>query len=423
VLSNLGYLLLEQSDGKEQEKGIRIINESSEIKLRIGDLDGLSSNYCNLGLYYWKSKNYERAIALMRRDLYLSRKVGNLRDIASTLNNLAGLYIDLKQFSEARSLLKESKEISIEIEDEYLKALTKHHLDTVNKTGKQSGLKKEIIGPKANCACGSKKEYQDCCGRADFEPVDIQFQFGGISEEIIQIHEEAKNSDVKPSRLDFLFRDSDLSKDRLAWTRTAVHDGWLEMMEMPDMANIHLNSAKILADESIEDGAITKPLSCIILSACAMEAFINQAAFFLNDIQNYHESKYHTIPSDISVDVIKYQRHTELTKKWNTLGSVLCGDLWPPPKKLWSDFIKMIEIRNELVHFKVADYERVVPPPKKQHPIMSGLPDSIEVSKVPHSWPIRLLTPSFAQWCVSTAESMIGYFKQSYRKNRGYKEN
>jgi len=420
ALSNLGYLLLEQPDKNEQEKGLKIINEASDIKMRIGDLDGLSGNYCNLGLHYWKNKRYERAIALTRKDLYLSRKIGNLRDIASTLNNLAGLYIELKQLSKARSLLRESKQIAKELDDEYLKALTEHHLKTIEKAGKEAGINKELIGPKAICACGSEKNYQDCCGKADFEPVDIPFQFGGISEELKQIHKDAKGSDIEPSRLDFLFRDSDLSKDRLAWTRTAVHDGWLEMMELPDMANIHLNSARILAQESKEEDFITKPLSCIILSACALEAFINQVAFFLNEIKNFHESKFHTIPVEISDDVFKFQRHTELTEKWNILGKVLCGESWPPPQDLWSDFTKMVGIRNELVHFKVADYEQVVPPPKKPHPIITGLPDSIEIKSAPHSWPIRLLTPSFATWCVKTAESLIIYFKQSYRKSRGF---
>lgn len=191
------------------------------------------------------------------------------------------------------------------------------------------------------------------------------------------------------------------------------------MHELPDMANHHLSSAKVLADEAeSEPDSVTKPLACVILSACALEAFINQVAFFLHEIQGFSESKLHIIPPELAGDVMDFQRHTDLTLKWDILGKALCGDYWPPPASLWTDFGNLIYIRNELVHFKVADYEQVVPPAKRPHDIMRRVPESVETRKIPHGWPARVLTPSFAKWCVNVSESMVKYFRQSYSQAR-----
>ena len=34
-----------------------------------------------------------------------------------------------------------------------------------------------------------------------------------------------------------------------------------------------------------------------------------------------------------------------------------------------------------------------------------------------YSWPLRILNPSFAEWCVKTAKEMINYIKEAYQKN------
>lgn len=417
--ANLGFILLHDPDETKQEEGVKVIEESSDLKRLIGDLEGLANNYCNLGLYYWRKKRYERAIAFIRKDLHLSRKVGDLRAIASTLGNLSTLYADLKQLSLARQLLREAKQIGETLKDKRLIEIANHNLEIINDIGKKAGLKREKIGPAADCGCGSGKAYQECCGQADFEPIDIPMLFGGISEDIEQIYKDIKDSGGEPSHLDFILRQTDESKRRLAWSQIKGRDGWLEMHELPDMANYYLSSAKALADESNSDSdSSTKPLACVSLSVCALEAFINQVAFFLHETQTFSGSKRHSIPPELSGDVMDFQRHTKLEDKWDILGKVLCGDCWPPPKSLWIEFQNIVYIRNELIHFKVADYEQVVPPPKKPYDIMRRVPESVKTRKIPHGWPARLLTPSFANWYVNVVESMIGYFRRSYGQSR-----
>lgn len=420
--ANLGSLLLNNENKAKQEEGVQLIKESSNLKRMVGDLDGLAANYCNLGLYYWKQKKYERAIAFTRKDLFFSRKVGDLRAIGSTLGNLAGIYTEMKQLSPARKLLNEAISIGKKLKDERLIAISEHNLKQINVKGEIAGANGEVIGPSALCACNSNKEYQHCCGRADFEPIDIQMEFGGISEEIEPIIKKISDSGNEPSRLDFIFRDvGDSEKLRLAWTRHHIHDGWFEMHELPDMANHHLIAARIFANEANDskdnDYSIHKPLACLILSACALEAFINQVSYFLNEVQNFPEKKLHEIPPELQRDVWEFQRTTELSKKWEILGQALCKRGWPPPTKMWNDFKILIYVRNELVHFKIDKYEQVIPP-EKNHTIIDKVPKEVEIRNIPHAWPSRLLTPSFANWAVNLAEAIIRYFKKAYIDTR-----
>lgn len=420
--ANLGFALLKNEKKEKQEEGVALIEESSELKRMTGDIDGLASNYCNLGLYYWGQKKYERAIAYTRKDLYFSQKVGDLRSVGSTLGNLAAIYTDLKQLTPARDCLREAIEIGKRLNDDRLIAINEHNLEQANNIGKDAGKKGIIIGPSSPCGCDSGKAYKDCCGRADFEPVDFSAEFGGVSEELEPIINKIIEAGGEPSRLDFIFRDnSESANSRLAWIRHHSKDGWVEMHELPDMANHHLIAARLLAKEanSIEDSNfnIQKPLSCLLLSVCAIEAFINQVAYFLHDVQNCHERKLHVIPEELEVDPFTFQRSTELTLKWEILGKALCSRKWSPPADLWNDVKYMIMIRNELVHFKVSSYEQVVPIQEK-HPILSKAPKNITIRKIPHAWPSRLLTPSFASWAVDTSEKLISYFKQKYMETR-----
>jgi len=420
--SNLGYLLIRSEDPKKQKEGLELIEYSSNLKRLVGDIEGLSSNYCNLGLYYWQKGRYERAIAYTRKDLFLSRKVGNLRAIGSTLGNLAAIYSELKQLSPARKCLNEAIEIGKQLNDERLVAISEHNLKHVNRTGKEAGVKGETVGPSSLCACESGKKYNECCGQADFEPIDIPIEFGGVSEEIEPILQNVTATGNEPSRLDFIFRDTKKSGNtRLAWTKHYMRDGWFEMHELPDMANHHLVAANILSEEANEgedsDFNIHKPLACLLLSACTLESFINQVSFFLHEVQQYPEKKLHDIPPELAADPWEFQRTTELTKKWDILGQALCKSGWPPPEKIWNDFKNLINIRNELVHFKISEYEQVVPPQKK-HPIIEKVPKTVQTRNIPHAWPSRLLTPSFANWAVTTSDGMIDYFKKQYMATR-----
>ncbi|MBL7068030.1 MAG: hypothetical protein ISS29_09310 [Candidatus Marinimicrobia bacterium] len=324
-------------------------------------------------------------------------------------------YLILKQFKQAKKLASESIEIGNKINDKAIIEKANVQLNQAIEYGKQAGIAKEPIGEKAFCICESGKRYSDCCGEADHEPIDFPFRFSGISEELKGVENKYKQA----SRLDFIFRDSDESKGRLAWQNVEIKNGWYKLSELPDMANIYLLSAKeILEGIKLDNDSIHNPLSCLILAVSALEAYINQVAYFLDDIKNYPESNLHNIPEEFNTGVLDFQRNTELTNKWSILGKCICEEKWSPNQKLWDNFKSLISIRNEFIHFKLSEYEQIIPVPKTIHPILKKLPKEVETRKVFHSWPMRILTPSLAEWAVNTAEETIIYFKKQYEQKR-----
>lgn len=325
----------------------------------------------------------------------------------------------MNQLSEARSMLRKAQDIGDELKDEYLLFQTAKGFEHINEKGKELHQNKVTIGPKTDCSCGSGKPYEDCCGQADFEPIEFPVAMGFAAEEMDTVSKKYRDAGKETSRLDFIFRQTAQSNLRTAWTRTKVDDGWLELRAFPDMANYHLFSAKALCEESKDDpNSVTKPLSCLILSVCALEAFINQVAFFLHDVQQFHEVKLYSIPDELKGDAFEFQRNNELSMKWDILGKSLCGKFWPPSGNLWSDFVNLIYIRNELIHFKIDDFEQIIPPPKKKSEIYKRVPKSANIRDVPQTWPERILTPEYAKWCVNVAEIMIQNFKNGYEQNR-----
>lgn len=424
VKSNLAYLLLTKGDGDEQKAAVDELEQLTQTKLLIGDLQGVANNYCNLGLYFRGIGRYERSIAYHRKDLSISREVGNKRDIASTLGNLAILYADLKQYTKGRHLLREAKKIGDELHDEQLQYITKKQLDGLNELAKESGLNKVAVDNKAICACGSDILYKECCGLADFEPVDMPHIYGGISEDKKKIDKEIRECGKNISPLDFLLRVTPQSKERWAWSQYHSRDGWMSVKELPDMANIHLIAAKEMALASKEEPAGTsKPLSAIILSVCHLEAFINQLAFFIYDNNKHPEVSCYTLPEELVIKgLLLFQKTTQLETKWSLISNCLLGQNWLDKQTTWKEIKDLIYVRNELVHFKTDSYEQVVPPPLGKEGIYNKIPEAVVLRQAAHSWPIKLLTPSLATWAVDIAEAMTDCLKHAYSASRRVKK-
>jgi tetratricopeptide (TPR) repeat protein len=207
VRANLGFLLLEDPDEAIQEDGLKMISESSLIKHHTGDMQGVANNFCNLGLYYWNKKRYERAIAYLRKDLYYTRKRANRHDLVVTLCNLSNLYIEAKQLTEARKLLLEAKRVAQELRSERQQINVDGLLNKANEVGRLAGQNGEKLGGTASCLCGSGKQYQYCCGRSDFEPIDFPLKSFGVPDDLEPVLERMKAAGREPSRLDYILRE------------------------------------------------------------------------------------------------------------------------------------------------------------------------------------------------------------------------
>lgn len=418
VRSNLSFAELRNPSPDLQDRAEQKLEQASRVKLQIGDLSGLAVNYCNLALHFRRKRRFSRAIAYARKDLSLSRHIGDRANVATSLMNLGAIYIDLLQPSRARTVTSEAQAIGEELRDHFIIARAEHNLRAIGELARDAGKAGKVIGPKAPCECGSGTQYDKCCGLADFEPADIFVQMG-ISKEVERLSTENKQAGIPNSHLDFILREGPDVTRRTSWRKVQVHDGWLEWSELADAANLHLLSARSLATEASADpDGAAKPIASLILAACALEAFINQVVFFLYEVQRFPEKILHLLPPEMSGDATDFQRRTGLIDKWQILGQALCGSAWPPKAELWDDFLRLVDLRNELVHFKSSEYEPIIPRPKDPHYNVRKLPASVIPRDTFASWPNRVLTPALASWAVKVAEDLMSYFRCGYRDTR-----
>jgi tetratricopeptide (TPR) repeat protein len=417
--SNLAFQKLHDEDESTQEEGVSESELYIKQKLQIGDLQGAANNFCNLGAYFYRKKRFGRAIAYYRKDLYLSELTGNKRDIAITLGNISMFYIELKQLKKAKDLIWQEKQLSIELNDAYLKSINESHKSHLDRESKKFALEKIPANEKAICLCNSNKLFIDCCGRADFEPVKMPQILGGISEDLKEIEGELSSLGITSSPLDFIFRNTPSSKARRAWSRHKVKDGWLELSELPDMANIHFNSAKEMARLSSEVKGVSHALSAIILSICGLEAFINQISFFLSEHQEDKAIDSSLLPESlIEKGAFNYQKTTSLEVKWQELSDATVFNGYLKKNKYWPEIKDLIYIRNELVHFKSNGYEEVVPQPRVKLPIYNKIPKSVSLLDEPHSWPFKMLNEGLANWATMLTEQFINDFKDAFQEKR-----
>lgn len=421
ALSNLAGELLKSSDAEERHRGEKMMERASDFKAGVGDIEGLATNYSRLSLYYFAERRFERAIAYARREVWLTRRTGDETELAGSLGNLAIIYVETLQLGAARAALNEARDIADRLSHDGILRMVTQNLAAAEHAGRKAGQQGLVVGPKAACACESGQIFVECCGRADFEPDGPPLPgFAGFSQDAAAFSKGERRGDSPGAWLDHVLRDTEESRRRFSWSELVGHDGWMEVFELPDMAQMHLLAAKALAESAAtEDGGFHGPLGACILSVAAAEAFINSLSFFLCEAAKSPNSSVspEDFPEGLLDDVHQFQRHTELTQKWIGVGQAICAEGWPDAA-IWREFQVLVAIRNELVHFKALDYERVVPPAKAPPRFLRDLPDQVEMRNVPHSWPARLLTPSFASWCVALTESLIVSMKESYASAR-----
>jgi tetratricopeptide (TPR) repeat protein len=410
--SNLAIFKLKSTKEEEIDQAERALERTCDIKIAIGDSEGASTNFSQLSIHHFRRGRFEKAIAYGRKDLKLSRLVGDDRAVASTLGNMAGIYMHLWQLSDARRFNRETAEIGGRLNNPNILEKAAAVARQIEEAGRYASAHGIQIGKNAECACRSGKKYVDCCGRADHEPVALRMPIGGFSEDLGDIKAALKSAGHQPLTLDFAMRDTDEARQRISWSQMHGHDGWFEIFELPDMANIHLNAAESLAKTAAEhEDAISEPIACAMLAVSALEAFINSTVYFANEAR---KSRDIALPPELLADAFLYQRRTELSQKWDALGRALCS-VWPPPAPLWSNFLKLVQLRNELVHYKAEGFTRVAPATRDPPEPLRGLPSEIVLRDLPTSWPVRLLTPSFARWSVTVAKDLMRHFRTSYR--------
>jgi tetratricopeptide (TPR) repeat protein len=417
VRANLGVALLRSVDPDEVAEGERILYETSNAKALLGDAEGLSNNYSTLSLHYMRLGRWERAIAFARRDLRLTRLIGDAHQLTASLGNLAAIYIKTLQLSSARRCLLEARDIGTRLGHDHTLRMVEANLAAAAEAGREAGKRGITVGEAAPCACNSGKIFKDCCGRADFEPDTplINFDEAPSSEGLVFRHARPRGD---RGRLDTLLAPG--PTDRFSWTTAEGHDGWMSVSELPDVANYHLKAARSMAAAATDAGLtrFDEPLAACVLSVCGAEAFINTLCFFIDETAKGTGADAASplgIAAAIVGEPLAYQRGTELTLKWAAIGAALAGPEWIAPDA-WRAFTMLVSIRNELVHFKAAEFEQVSPAPKHLHEILRRLPPEVELRDVPHSWPARLLSASFARWSVATVDALIAALKEGYAK-------
>lgn len=412
--SNLAAFMLVSDDPDEIQEAIQSLEALTDDKIAIGDIEGVSNNFSTLSLHLLGDRKFEKALAYARKDLAMARLAGEDRGLGASLGNLAWIYVEMRQLGAARKSLAEMADIADRLRHPEMLKKVGNLTGLIENIGRQAGLDGIPVGPSMLCVCGSGNRWRDCCGRADHEPVALRTPVAGVEEDVAEITAKLASRGVVATKLDFAMLDSATGSKRTSWSETRGHEGWFEIVELPDMANIHLAAAAAMSESA--SGAPNRPdapLACAMLAVSAVEAFINSTIFFAAEAS---ESRTLCLPAELLADPAGFQRTNSFADKWWLVGQALCGEHWPTTTTSWSELNTLVRLRNELVHFKAVGFEKVAPAPVTLPDKLKSLPAQISLRPGPYSWPMRLLTPSFANWSVEVAANAMAEFRQCYRQ-------
>ena len=125
ILTNLGTV--ESYLGK-LDFTIKFYNQSLEIFIEIGAVQGKANSLCNLGTAYSSLGEYQRAIEFHQQSLKIQQEIGDVQGKAASLMGLGNAYNSLGEYQKAIDFHQQSLAIKQEIGDVQGKAASLNNL-------------------------------------------------------------------------------------------------------------------------------------------------------------------------------------------------------------------------------------------------------------------------------------------------------
>jgi len=112
-LNNIGLVFWKENINLDS--ALYYINKSIELKLIIGDEEGIAKSYVNLSVIYRSLKEYQIAIKYNKKAIVIFQKYENKSNISNAYNNIGNCFYFLKQYELSLNYLYKSLEIAKEI--------------------------------------------------------------------------------------------------------------------------------------------------------------------------------------------------------------------------------------------------------------------------------------------------------------------
>jgi len=97
------------------DRGEAMHRKSLEIEEKLGRLEGMASQYGNLGLIYQTRGDLDQAEAMLRKSLEINEKLGRLEGMAIQYGNLGSVYEQRGDPAKARDLWTKARDLFAQI--------------------------------------------------------------------------------------------------------------------------------------------------------------------------------------------------------------------------------------------------------------------------------------------------------------------
>ena len=264
----------------------------------------------------------------------------------------------------------------------------------------------------AECGCGRRRIYAECCGAGDEIPVELS----------LRVHRAGADLHWRGSAwwapnqhpLDLLMRDPGLFGEPTDWATWKVEEGRYRLHSIPNWYGRSMASARTMAEFARErPNDTTGPTSAVLLSAGAVEAFVNACVHFMG---KDHRGRWDHYGIDEKVfestKAFGKEKSTIVRLRWlirNLFGKK--GFRHFPLK----DLERLFDIRNALVHFHADENAALIAPWSDDVPSWMRKAASHRVSQgAPLPYVDRFLNEDLAIRSVDVVVSTVRAFRQAW---------
>lgn len=200
------------------------------------------------------------------------------------------------------------------------------------------------------------------------------------------------------------------------WVSHRVLDGEHRIVTLPNWSGRAMRAAKAIHDATKHDEDGTDgPSSVVLQVCCALEAYISAVVHFIREA-DHRRWEYTSLPRYCLPNDTLKKRRVNTMDKWKQVPKALFGENWIR-KEDRNNFIMLLDLRDELVHFKGDNEERIELNDASDHPMAGKINLILKRPRPgPRPWVDRILTPELSQWAINVGETMIYSFRTAWEK-------
>lgn len=371
---------------------------AAELRRQAGAWAECSENYEALALYHQRIGNSTAVEAYVRRVIFVSNYNDCNINRAKAFIFALKMYCEVGNFKKAWSIVGRAFELVKECGDSELSGRVADLAAHVSAARRGGGSKRQ-----------SKVGWSSAPKPSEFDLQAVPADPGTLPEL------GSPGPFATRSGFDLLMQKPGAGGECRYWVTHRVSDGSHDIITLPNWYGRAMGAASAMLKFSDNDRSSTEfPSSVILQVSCALEAFMNSVVHFIRS-SRHSRFYYEKLPDYCFPDFDLNKDRSSTIEKFRDISEALFSEDILLKEQI-VEVVLLFVIRNQLVHYKGDNEERIVFDDAVTHPMTKRIGERAKRRKKPGPWVDKVLTFELAEWAFQLGETSIEAFRTAWER-------